>query len=175
MEIFAYARKIKAKYEDFRAIHIRSGDVIYDKYSKARYNQPSIYKRVLVNEVAVVTIKEQLQKGYKIICFSYGLKMCDTLKKEAKKSFINGEDLYIVSDFVEKLPKEFQSGIYRALFEIYLMSLANTLCYSQESGFSSLVTMIGEVSGISFYEFCSKDKQYQMLMETTNKIIRNFL
>lgn len=96
-------------------------------------------------------------------------------KKEAKKSFINGEDLYIVSDFVEKLPKEFQSGIYRALFEIYLMSLANTLCYSQESGFSSLVTMIGEVSGISFYEFCSKDKQYQMLMDATNKIIRNFL
>ncbi|CAM2780210.1 hypothetical protein [Helicobacter burdigaliensis] len=111
-----------------------------------------------------------MQKGAKAIVFSDDLSMLEVLKQESKTLFNQSENLYTSHDFLENLPKELRGGVYRALFENYLMSLSQTLYYSKESGFSFLSVIIGECRGVSLYEFYSKKEQYEILIDKSNKL-----
>ncbi|PZT48817.1 hypothetical protein B6S12_01850 [Helicobacter valdiviensis] len=138
------AHTIANNLEEFIAIHIRGGDLIYKEIDTyiAKYKGLSIY-------LAIEIIQNNSTKN--IVCFSDDNQSLYKLKQYCK-------NIVIVDDIADKK----LSALERTFFEINLMSKAVCIYSSGNSGFARLSSMIGNIQDISIYNYFSKQQQYEI-------------
>lgn len=134
----------------FIAIHIRSGDIVYDE---AVYSQGIEWLKAMPIEIAIHLIEENLNKNEKIVLFGDDFTSLRQLKVQY--------GINIVEDFID----DNLSGIERIIFEIVFMSNAKD-AFTGHSSFARVATYIGIGREPTFYyKFFSRHKIYSIIQE----------
>ncbi|EHF8023405.1 hypothetical protein J3000_001925, partial [Campylobacter coli] len=127
----------------FIAIHIRSGDIVYDE--RVKKLGVGIGKAMPI-EIAMHLIEENLTKNEKIVLFGDDFTSLRELKKQYGVS--------IIEDFID----ENLSGIERIVFEIVFMSNAKDI-FSGGSSFAKVAAYIGLGKEPKFYTVLFSNEQ----------------
>ncbi|TDJ82089.1 hypothetical protein [Campylobacter volucris] len=127
-------KKVKQFREDFVAIHIRNGDIIYE--DKHKNLQKYHYYKVMPLEIVLEIIK--LESHKQIILFSDTPINAFKIKKYCKNNLFLNNIFYIGELFPEIYN---MNDSHACLFDIYFMSKAKKL-YSAESGLAHLANLI---------------------------------
>ena len=139
------------KLDDFVAIHIRTGDIVFADY---RFNGKQFMRKALPIGLADLLIKSLIDQGVRNI----------VLFGDEKKSIEMLKNKYKVNSIFDYYPKVFDSSSEQALFEIQFMSHAMKIFSSGSSFFSILAQTIGrDVSFESVYDLFSVNEQYSSL------------
>ncbi|EED1947151.1 hypothetical protein ACTN5O_001269 [Campylobacter jejuni] len=155
---------LKSKDENFVAIHIRSGDNVYERSMHTRWLWYALDKSVsfyLVYEI----IAREIHKGSKVILFGD-----DPTTNIILKDYINNScgnsNVYIIDDFMDF------SNIncdQRVLFEIVFMSNAKTI-YSGNSGFSRVAYFIGNSNFYLINYYFTHQEKKEIIYKNLNKL-----
>lgn len=156
---------------NFTALHIRSGDAIFNKNFQKSVVSKSIHYRALAVPLALEVISIEIQNNNKIIIFSDDLDLLQSFKNNLSKvlnltlkqenNLIYSIDLNIHSDNLA----------YQILYENYLMSLSSKIYCTSNSGFANLAVLIGnKKEEIYIYEYFSPKKQYEILEKYIDKL-----
>ncbi|MGI7748657.1 hypothetical protein ACNGLC_02335 [Campylobacter coli] len=138
----------------FIAIHIRSGDIVYDE--RVRKLGVGIGKAMPI-EIAMYLIEENLNKNEKIVLFGDDFTSLRELKKQYGVS--------IIEDFID----ENLSGIERIIFEIVFMSNAKDI-FSGGSSFAKVAAYIGPGKEPKFYTVLFSNEQQLSILQKYNNI-----
>ncbi|EPC1857211.1 hypothetical protein ACYQE6_000385 [Campylobacter coli] len=142
----------------FIAIHIRSGDIVYDE--RVKKLGVGIGKAMPI-EIAMHLIEENLTKNEKIVLFGDDFTSLRELKKQYGVS--------IIEDFID----ENLSGIERIVFEIVFMSNAKDI-FSGGSSFAKVAAYIGLGKEPKFYTVLfSNEQQLNILQKYDNTTFHN--
>lgn len=152
-------------------MHIRSGDVIFDKKFQKSVISKSIYHRALAIPLALEIINIEIQNNNKIIIFSDDLDLLQSFKNNLSKVLnltLKQENSIIYSI---DLNIKFDNLAYQILYENYLMSLSNKIYCTSNSGFANLAVLIGsKKEEIYIYEYFSYKEQYEILEKYIDKL-----
>ncbi len=154
------AKNIALQNQDFVAIHIRSGDVIF--VPEYRNNLDRMFAHTLPLELAIACIEVELKTNHKVVLFSD-----DFSSMEVLLEYFKGEqNLYSISSLI---PDDFHlNNTERVFFEITFMSFADKIYTSKTSVYARLSHYIGDNSVlINTYEVFDKQTQYQLLQQYT--------
>ncbi|MCV3480622.1 hypothetical protein L8X32_01465 [Campylobacter lari] len=134
----------------FIAIHIRSGDIVYDERV---YLQGKEWLKAMPLEIAIELIEENLNKNEKIVLFGDDF----TSLRELKNQY----NINIIEDYID----EQFTNIQRMIFEIVFMSNAKDI-FSGHSSFSRVASYIGLGREPSFYyKYYSRYKMYNIVKQ----------
>ncbi|MBZ7953991.1 hypothetical protein H2278_03920 [Campylobacter sp. W0018] len=151
---------VKTYNDDYIAVHIRSGEALYE------YNRRDIYffknKILDVNLALEVINSESLNKNNKIIIFSDDL----DAKQHIKDFFKDRNNIFTVEDF-----KIYEDVFSQTFFELLLMSRSKKIYSSGSSGFSQLACRISNRTDfISIYDLYTKQEQYDIIRSYVDKV-----
>ena len=138
----------------FIAIHIRSGDIVYDEREKKL--GVSIGKAMPI-EIAIHLIEENLNKNEKIVLFGDDFTSLRQLKVQY--------GINIVEDFIDNN----LSGVERIIFEIVFMSNAKDI-FSGGSSFARVAAYIGLGKEPKFYTVLFSNEQQLSILRKYNNI-----
>ncbi|EHZ7230143.1 hypothetical protein WL484_001830, partial [Campylobacter jejuni] len=159
--IMLEAEKVAKMFEKgFVAIHIRSGDIVFEFKGYSRWLMFSAYKAVSFNLIASV-IKYKLNYIENIIIFSD-----DTDSSKILKKYCDNK-IFLAEEF---LCDKHLSNDERSFFEIILMSKAQEIYHSGNSGFSRLACFIGVSRSICIYKYFSKIQQYNFILDNIDEL-----
>lgn len=148
---------VKDVNKNFITIHIRSGDIVYNK---GLYMRGDAIEKTTLNEIALQLIK--LNKEKTIILFGEDLEQLQNLKEYFKKQNVN---IHLARDL---LPKQ-ENKTKEALQEIFFMSKAS--CIYGSSGFARLASLIGfGKEPTSWQKTFSKQEQLKIMNENFGKV-----
>lgn len=116
----------------FVAIHIRSGDIVYDMYRQKDYAISLAWNKAMPLEIALELIELEIKNNSSIVLFSDDFTSIEEIKKN-----ITYDKLFIVGDFIEEL-----NSIDRLFFELTFMSNAKYI-YSGNSSLARAASYIG--------------------------------
>ncbi|HEG3988648.1 TPA: hypothetical protein SC691_001826, partial [Campylobacter coli] len=124
----------KMFYEGFIAIHIRSGDIVFDE----KVNLCGIeWHKAMPVEIAMELIERSKKENKHVVLFGDDLSELRTLKQYYNVS--------IIEDFIQEM-----TGVDRIIFEINFMSKAEII-YSGHSSFARVASYIGLGKEPTFY------------------------
>ncbi|AWI33752.1 hypothetical protein [Helicobacter apodemus] len=154
------AKKIALQNQDFIAIHIRSGDVIF--IPEYRNNLDRMFAHTLPLELAIACIEMELKANHKVVLFSDDFSSMEILLRWFK----NHKLLYSIQSLI---PANLDlNNLERVFFEITFMSFADKIYTSKTSVYARLSHYIGNNSVlINTYEVFDKQTQYQLLQQYT--------
>ncbi|MFG5102520.1 hypothetical protein O8I46_04965 [Campylobacter lari] len=138
----------------FVAIHIRTGDIVYEM---TRYYFYSLsYQRVMPTEIAIEFIKRNVQEN--IVLFG------DDLHQLRKIKLYFKDQISIIEDFIEH---GYAKGIERIVFETVFMSCAKQI-YSSGSSFARFSSYIGlGKEPLNYNHIMSLDECYNVMLKNT--------
>ncbi|MCV3381247.1 hypothetical protein L8V77_02500 [Campylobacter sp. IFREMER_LSEM_CL2127] len=136
----------------FIAIHIRSGDIVYDERIKKL--GVGVGKAMPI-EIAMHLIEENLNKNEKIVLFGDDF----TSLRELRKLY----GVSIIEDFID----ENLSGIERIVFEIVFMSNAKEI-FSGASSFAKIAAYIGLGREPTFFTNFYSNEQQLIIIQKYN-------
>ncbi|MFG5113726.1 hypothetical protein O8I40_06900, partial [Campylobacter lari] len=136
----------------FIAIHIRSGDIVYDE----RINSCGIeWHKAMPVEIAMELIEKNKKENKNIVLFGDDLSELRALKQYYHVS--------IIEDFIQEL-----TGIDRIIFEINFMSKAEVI-YSGHSSFARVASYIGLGKEPTFYyKYFGRFQTYTIIKKRIN-------
>ncbi|EGT3461642.1 hypothetical protein JDX53_001979, partial [Campylobacter coli] len=138
----------------FIAIHIRSGDIVYDE--RVKKLGVGIGKAMPI-EIAIHLIEENLNKNEKIVLFGDDFTSLRQLKVQY--------GINIVEDFIDNN----LSGVERIIFEIVFMSNAKDI-FSGGSSFAKVAAYIGLGKEPKFYTVLFSNEQQLSILRKYNNI-----
>ncbi|MEB2804384.1 capsule biosynthesis protein CapA [Campylobacter upsaliensis] len=145
---------------DFVALHIRSGETVYDElyinmWWHCRY-------KISPYPINIAVALEELKKGNNVVLFSDDF----TLLESVKKYIVNNNPsfkskIFIATELKENGLQDFEDMI----FDVYLMSKAEKIYCSWTTGFARLACYIGNNKIISLPEHYSVSKTYELMIK----------
>ncbi|WP_144585413.1 tetratricopeptide repeat protein, partial [Campylobacter coli] len=153
----------KSRYEDFIAIHIRSGEMIYanntDLYSQTGHNY--IWHKILPIEI-LIEIIEKYSNNNSIILFGEDITTLRLVCQYFKKP-----NLYIANDY---LPNEYSNNWKKEIFDLMLMSKTKEII-GGTSGFARLASLISRGDEPTFWiDLFDEKKRLQIFDKHFGKI-----
>ncbi|MCR6574635.1 hypothetical protein CINS5995_07785, partial [Campylobacter insulaenigrae] len=148
------------KLNDFIALHIRGGDIVYSNFRKHAGRQ-ILEERFFPYEIALEIIKNHANSNNKIIIFGQDVKSnMKLLNYIVKNNILPKNKIFTVDEFVNKS----FSFLERAFFEINFMSKANTIYSPENSAFSRTAMIIsGKNILIAYGKIFNIREQYNII------------
>lgn len=160
-KLFLDADYLVKKYSPFIALHIRSGDTLYNHEN---WDVGDCYKATNL-EISCEIIEDKISEGYNIILFSDSNHIADYLANKYSNKVISFDHL--------KSKYDFRSSTQEALFDMHAMSCADII-YGPDSNFSLLSSCIGNKKFINIYTlYPSEDIYYIIKKRIDNDYIDN--
>ncbi|EOH4592605.1 hypothetical protein ACLQW7_001726, partial [Campylobacter jejuni] len=168
-KVFDCVEQCRFYSENFKAFHLRTGDIIYKERSHFGFEGR---KKALGFHLSLGVIKQEVENGY-VVIFSDDIGSLNILK-DFFKTYKNGQfynHFILANDLIKQYRLE---GIKRTFFEVLLMSRANIIYASGKSGFSNLASMIsGKDKIISLYNALDSQKQVDIIEQSLRDIELN--
>ncbi|WP_417903844.1 hypothetical protein ACD571_05975 [Campylobacter sp. LH-2024] len=153
--VISYAENISREFKNgFIAIHIRSGDIVFEFKGHSRWLIFAAYKAVSFNLVA--SMIEFISNSQDIIIFSDDIESARIIKNHCSK-----KNIFLAQELLND--KTFSKDEID-IFEIVLMSKSLEIYHSGNSGFSRLAYFIGTSKSICIYKYFSKIQQYNFIL-----------
>ena len=159
-KLFLDADSLVKEYSPFIALHIRSGDTLYNPEN---WDFGDCYKATNL-EISCEIIEDKIDEGYNIILFSDSNHIADYLANKYLNKVISFDYL--------KNKYNFQSSTQEALFDMYAMSCADII-YGPDSNFSLLSSCIGNAKFINIYGLYSLKNIYSIIKLKKNISAQN--
>ncbi|EPP1520759.1 glycosyltransferase, partial [Campylobacter coli] len=154
------ANLIDKKINNFIALHIRGGDIVYSNLRK-HIGWKILEERFFPYEIALEIIKRHTNSDAKIIIFGQDVKSnIKLLNYIIENKILPKNKIFTVDEFVNK---DF-SSLQRAFFEINLMSKARIIYSPKASAFSRVAMMIsGKDMLITYEDIFSVQERYDVI------------
>ncbi|HEF3523973.1 TPA: CDP-glycerol--glycerophosphate glycerophosphotransferase, partial [Campylobacter jejuni] len=163
-QIFDNVNVINEKINNFIALHIRGGDIVYSSLRK-HAGRKVLEERFFPYEIALEIIKRHTNANVKIIIFGQDVKSnMKLLNYIIENKILPKNKIFTVDEFINQTFNIFE----RTFFEMNLMSHALKIytpgIQAQKSAFSQCAMMIaGRKNIISYHEIFSLKQQYQII------------
>ncbi|TKX30157.1 hypothetical protein CQA38_00505 [Campylobacter sp. MIT 12-5580] len=162
-----------AKNTQLSVLHIRAGDAIFKKSNQNGVVRSSIYFRALSFPLAVEIIKEEIEANNTLLVFSDDLSLLKTLKKDLPVLFgftqEQNNNLLFSIDLYEN--DELENPAHKAFYENVLMSYADRIYCTKNSGYANLAVLTGKPKEeIIVYEYFDLQSQYKLTEKYLDKI-----
>ncbi len=151
---------LKSKNEEFVAIHVRSGDNVYERSMHTRWLWYALDKSVSFYLVYEIIIRE-IRKGNKVVLFGD-----DPTTNAILKDYINSSNVCTIEDFID-LPNI--NSDQRVIFEIVFMSNAKTI-YAGNSGFSRVAYFIGNANFYLINLYFTHQEKKEIIYKNLDKL-----
>lgn len=153
------------------ALHLRAGDALYQKRHQEAVVKDNIYHRAFAYPLAIELIDQELKSGSVVIVCSDDLSLLESLKKELPSLLNLSKDqagrFFISAD----LGESFTHPAHKALYENALLSYADRLYCTKNSGYSTLALLTGKMKDeCVVYECLGAREQYEILAKYTGKL-----
>ncbi|MDO4674672.1 capsule biosynthesis protein CapA [Campylobacter sp.] len=156
-DIFQKAKDTAKTLGDFTALHLRSGETVFDEqYIKIWWH--CRYK-IFAYPLGVAAAFDELQKGRKLVLFSDDYTLLEALREYFICQGVE-DKIFIASSFTKDL-----SGYEALLFELMLMSRARTIFCSWTTGFARCACYIGNNELINIHEHYSLSQSYEAMIK----------
>ncbi|EDO6595925.1 hypothetical protein FVN02_08050, partial [Campylobacter coli] len=145
----------KMFHEGFIAIHIRSGDIVFDE----RVRKLGVgFGKAMPVEIAMELIERSKKENKHVVLFGDDLSELRTLKQYYNVS--------IIEDFIQEM-----TGVDRIIFEINFMSKAEII-YSGGSSFARVASYIGLGKEPTFYQNIFNLNETLEIFKKQNNILK---
>lgn len=152
---------------NFIALHLRGGDIIFSDIRKTPNFQP-VRDRLFPYEIALEIAIQELNKNKNIVIFGQDLNANEELANHLK-SLSQFKHLNIIN--IDSLVNPNYTEMQRTFFEINFMSKAEKIYSARESVFSKLAMFIsGQNKLISFHQLFSNQDQFDLIKNNLGKI-----
>lgn len=155
---------LKGKKQRFVAIHIRSGDNIYERSMHTRWLWYALDKSVSFYLVYEIIMRE-IYKGNKVVLFGDD-PATNIILKDYVNDFYNDSKVHTIDEFID-LPNI--NSDQRVIFEIVFMSNAQTI-YSGNSGFSRVAYFIGNSNFYLINNYFTHQEKREIIYKNLDKL-----
>ncbi|EGK7522805.1 TPA: hypothetical protein ACHD50_001465, partial [Campylobacter lari] len=162
--IFKIVDGVVQNIRSFTAIHIRSGDGVFQLYN----SNLSYSKKIMPLEVAYEFILTELRNNNNIILFGDDIDGIKNLKNKILDFYPNGDTKLLLSfEIAQKYNIDYARLVF---FDIYLMSKATKIIGPEASSFSELSKRISNAEYVNIYSTCSNKEICNLIIKNINKI-----
>ncbi|EBI2441688.1 hypothetical protein FLC94_08030 [Campylobacter jejuni] len=159
-QIFDNVNVINEKINNFIALHIRGGDIVYSSLRK-HAGRKALEERFFPYEIALEIIKRHANANVKIIIFGQDVKSnMKLLNYIVENKILPKNKIFTVDEFINQT----FSSLQRAFFEINLMSKAYAIYSPKVSAFSRTAMMIsGKDILIAYEDIFNAQERYDII------------
>ncbi|EIS7763804.1 sugar transferase, partial [Campylobacter jejuni] len=159
-QIFDNVNVINEKINNFIALHIRGGDIVYSSLRK-HAGRKVLEERFFPYEIALEIIKRHTNANVKIIIFGQDVKSnMKLLNYIIENKILPKNKIFTVDEFINQT----FSSLQRAFFEINLMSKAYAIYSPKVSAFSRTAMMIsGKDILIAYEDIFNAQERYDII------------